>query len=113
MLTKDEFTQTILDKSYEYYYVDNPYSRWGQAVFNSTVELFDSKIARTSQFVYRVDCYYHDDKVEDFLDKCYELYVIDQKKPIDYQKVLNWWNTSHGENRENSRLELIKTIECE
>ena len=109
MLTKDEFTQGILTLASEYCCI-YPNYRWGQSVFNTTDELFGEEVARTSQFVYGVDCYHHDDKVEEFLDKCYDLYVINRKKPIDYQKVLDWWNTPHDE---NSRLEMIKIIECE
>ena len=107
MLTKSEFTQQILTWANGYCVAG---LRWGQAVFNSTEELFGPEVARTSQFVYNVDCYHDDNKVNEFLDKCYDLYVINQKKPIDYQKVLDWLNTSQDE---NSRLEIIKTIECE
>ena len=109
MLTKNEFTQGILTLANEYCGI-YPNYRWGQSVFNTADELFGEEIARTSQFVYGVDCYHHDDKVDEFLDKCYDLYVINLKKPIDYQKVLDWWNTPHDE---NSRLEMIKSIECE
>lgn len=112
MLSEKEFNQQILTWA-NGYCVNNPELRWGQAVFNSTEELFGPEVARTSQFVYNTDCYHDDSKVNEFLNKCYDLYVINQKKPIDYKRVLDWWNTSHGENRENSRLELIKSIECE
>lgn len=109
MLSKEEFIQKI--KTYANgFCLIYPEYRWGQAIFNSVEELFGSEIARTPQFVYNIDCFYDDNKVDDFLEKCYELYVINQRKPIDYQKVLDWWNSPHNE---DTRKELIKEIESE
>jgi hypothetical protein len=109
MLSKKEFIQKVRTDASEscLLYED---LRWGQVIFNSVEELFGSEIARTSQFIYNIDCFYDDNKVNDFLEKCYELYVINQRKPIDFQKVLNWWKSPHDE---DTRKELIKEIESE
>ena len=48
-----------------------PYIRYGQAVFNYVDEKYG--VARIVQFNYGIDCFYDDTKVEQFLDKCYEL----------------------------------------
>ena len=106
MLSKEEFIQKVRTDASESCLIF-PDLRLGQAIFNSVEELFGSEIARTSQFVYNIDCFYDDNKVDDFLEKCYGLYVINQKKPIDFQKVLNY-----GGN-EDTRKELIKEIESE
>jgi len=105
MLSKEEFIQKVRTDASESCLIF-PELRWGQAIFNSVEELFGSEIARTPQFVYNIDCFYDDNKVNDFLEKCYELYVINQRKPIDFQKVLNCGN-------EDTRKELIKEIESE
>ena len=54
-----------------------PYIRYGQAVFNYVDEKY--KVARIAQFNYGIDCFYDDTKVEQFLDKCYELIKIINK----------------------------------
>jgi hypothetical protein len=50
---------------------ENPYIRYGQAVFNYVDEKYG--VARIAQFDYGIDCFYDDTKVEQFLDQCYEL----------------------------------------
>ena len=55
--------KSIIDKS--------PHIRYGQAVFNYVDEKYG--VARIAQFDYGIDCFYDDTKVEQFLDKCYEL----------------------------------------
>ena len=50
---------------------ESPYIRYGQAVFNYVDERYG--VARIAQFDYGIDCFYDDTKVEQFLDKCYEL----------------------------------------
>ena len=51
--------------------------RKGQAVFNYVDETFGA--ARTAQFEYGVDCFYNDNKIEDFLDVCYHI-ITDTRK---------------------------------
>ena len=50
---------------------ESPHIRYGQAVFNYVDEKY--RVARIAQFDYGIDCFYDDTKVEQFLDKCYEL----------------------------------------
>ena len=50
---------------------ESPHIRYGQAVFNYVDEKYG--VARIVQFNYGIDCFYDDTKVEQFLDKCYEL----------------------------------------
>ena len=50
---------------------ESPRIRYGQAVFNYVDEKYG--VARIAQFDYGIDCFYDDTKVEQFLDKCYEL----------------------------------------
>jgi hypothetical protein len=50
---------------------ESPYIRYGQAVFNYVDEKYG--VARIAQFDYGIDCFYDDTKIEQFLDKCYEL----------------------------------------
>ena len=50
---------------------DSPYIRYGQAIFNYVDEKYG--VARISQFDYGIDCFYDDTRVEQFLDKSYEL----------------------------------------
>ena len=45
--------------------------REGQFVFNMVDELYG--VARTVQFVHGVDCFYNDDKIEDFLIRSVEV----------------------------------------
>ena len=60
---------------------ESPYIRYGQAVFNyvdekygvANIVQFKYRLASISQFYYEFDCFYDDTKVEQFLDKCYEL----------------------------------------
>lgn len=45
--------------------------RKGQAVFNYVDGTFGA--ARAAQFEYGVDCFYNDNKINDFLDICYHI----------------------------------------
>lgn len=47
--------------------------RKGQAVFNIIDEYFH--VARAVQFTDGVDCFYRDDKIEEFIDKAYKRYL--------------------------------------
>ena len=52
---------------------DKP-SQWrdGQFVFNYIDEVYG--VARIAQFNYGVDCFYFDDKIEEFIKCCYDIY---------------------------------------
>ena len=50
---------------------ESPHIRYGQAVFNYVDEKYG--VSRIAQFDYGIDCFYDDTKIEQFLDKCYEL----------------------------------------
>lgn len=67
-MTRSEFKKEVLDAM-----VDKP-EEWrnGQFVFN----YIDNKygIARTVQFSSGIDCFYLDDRIDEFIDKCYETY---------------------------------------
>ena len=42
--------------------------REGQFVFNTIDRIYG--VAREAQFEYHVDCFFRDDKIDDFLDVC-------------------------------------------
>lgn len=42
--------------------------RWGQSVFNYMESVYH--VSRKVQFLDGVDCFYNDDIVDEFLDKC-------------------------------------------
>ena len=76
MKSKDDFKNNV--KIIAHHIVeDSPYIRFGQAVFNYVDEKY--KVARTTQFEYGIDCFYDDSKVDDFLNKCYDLIKKDNK----------------------------------
>ena len=45
--------------------------REGQAVFNYIDEVYG--VARIAQFKYCVDCFYNDDKIDEFITTCAEI----------------------------------------
>lgn len=45
--------------------------RKGQAIFNYVDMKYN--VAREAQFRYRIDCFYNDEKIDAFIDKCVEL----------------------------------------
>lgn len=45
-----------------------PQWREGQYVFNYIDEVFG--VAREAQFKYKVDCFYRDDKIDEFIETC-------------------------------------------
>jgi hypothetical protein len=45
------------------------WSRKGQFVFNYINERYGS-VARIAQFKYGIDCFYRDDKIDEFIDCC-------------------------------------------
>ena len=45
--------------------------RKGQSVFNVMEEQF-GKVARDVQFQDGIDCFYHDDEIDAFIEKCWE-----------------------------------------
>lgn len=46
--------------------------RNGQFVFNYIEDVY-GPVARTAQFKYGVDCFYDDEKIEEFIKICYEI----------------------------------------
>lgn len=52
--------------------IENKPKNWrkGQAVFNYIDNKYD--VARTVQFEDKVDCFYTDDKIDEFLQKAYK-----------------------------------------
>lgn len=45
--------------------------RYGQFVFNYIDHFYG--VARIVQFEYKIDCFYDDDKVDEFIEKCVEI----------------------------------------
>ena len=68
-MTKEEFINTI-KKHTELRLKEYPYLRYGQTIFNE-VAIRWNKAARDAQFNYGVDCFYDDNKVDEFLDVCW------------------------------------------
>lgn len=73
---QDELESNDAFKSYVKKIADNivkdyPHIRYGQAVFNFVDERYG--VSRIVQFKCGVDCFYNDECVDDFLDKCYEI----------------------------------------
>ena len=71
METRDDFVKSVKDVARQIVH-DWPCIRFGQAVFNHVNEMYGD-VARKVQFNHGIDCFYDDNKVEPFLDKCYEL----------------------------------------
>lgn len=61
-MTKEEFKKDVLD------FMNNRPENWrkGQAVFN----YIDSEygVARSVQFEDKIDCFYHDEAIDDFIE---------------------------------------------
>lgn len=70
-MTKSEFTEEI----YEALKHKPAYFRDGQFVFNYIDREFGG-VARKSQFEYGIDCFYRDEQIPAFIDKCYELIQV-------------------------------------
>ena len=70
-MTKSEFTEEI----YEALKHKPAYFRDGQFVFNYLNREFGG-VARTSQLRYGIDCFFQDEKIPAFLDKCYEILQV-------------------------------------
>lgn len=69
-MTKDEFSTKIMQIAGEMKRL-YPSLRFGQSVFNTVDEYIG--VARTVQFKEGVDCFFNDDIVPAFLDKCWEV----------------------------------------
>ena len=82
-MTKDEFTTKILQIADEMKRL-NPAWRFGQSVFNTVDEYVG--VARTVQFKKGVDCFFKDDMVQAFLDKCWEV-AEPTLKDIDVSEI--------------------------
>lgn len=58
---------TVEEMKSEIYSHEKPKDwREGQFVFNMVDELYG--VARIAQFHYNVDCFYHDDKIDEFIE---------------------------------------------
>lgn len=66
MITKEEFKKEVLD------FAENRPKNWryGQAVFNYIDQEYG--VARYVQFENGTDCFYVDDRTDEFIDKAYE-----------------------------------------
>lgn len=75
MLTKNEFISSVMSE------VAHKPKEWrnGQAVYNYTAALFGD-VARIVHTEYDIDCFYRDNDIDIFLDKCYEVYQGLQKQ---------------------------------
>jgi len=73
MITKEEFKLEIREASKKLREKHPEYSE-GQAIFN-TIDSDDKYlgVARHVQFQFHFDCFF-DNKIDEFLDKCYEEY---------------------------------------
>lgn len=61
-MTKEELLKEIKSQEFPKQW------RWGQSVFNYVDAVY--QIARDVQFKDHVDCFYNDEAVDEFLDKC-------------------------------------------
>lgn len=67
MITKQQL-RAELDKFLE----EKPKTwRKGQAIFNYVDMKYN--VAREAQYRYGIDCFYNDEKIDTFIDKCVEL----------------------------------------
>lgn len=69
MITKEQFEHEV----YAALKTEKP-SEWrnGQFVFNYIDHNYGD-VARTSQFKYGIDCFYNDEKIQEFIDCCYKI----------------------------------------
>jgi hypothetical protein len=71
-MTKEEFKADILTRT-GLYRKEYPFMRKGQTVFNMVHEHYN-KVSTIVKDEYDIDCYYRDDKIDEFLDKCWEVW---------------------------------------
>ena len=67
MITYEEFKNECLAVAEN----RSHYLRKGQAIFNYVDEKYD--VAREAQFVHGIDCYYLDDKIDEFIKCTYNI----------------------------------------
>lgn len=67
-ITKEEFVKPIYEEA-------NLHKDWrkGQAIFNAVDCIYG--LARYVQFHCGVDCFFNDEKIDDFINKTYESYL--------------------------------------
>lgn len=75
----EKFKETILEN------LKNKPKEWrdGQFIFNHIDEYF--KVARTVQYIDSIDCFYNDNKIDKFIEACYER--ITGKKTITVSDI--------------------------
>lgn len=68
ILTKEDFFTKISEET------EKMPSNWreGQKVFNAIDTIFG--VAREVQFLKRIDCFHNDEKINEFMEKSYEVY---------------------------------------
>ena len=68
-MTLDEFRNDVMSA------MDNKPADWrpGQFVFNYIDERYG--VARNVQFIDGVDCFYNDNKIEEFIDRAYMFFI--------------------------------------
>ena len=74
-MTYEEFVEKVLAE------IDDCPKDWrkGQSVFNVVNQLYG--VARYVQFNRGIDCFYRDDKIEEFLEACWDVLKADLGKP--------------------------------
>ena len=104
MLTEQEFKQNILDE------VEKCPKEWrkGQAVFNIIDEKY--RVARKVQFEDKVDCFFNDSKVDEFIDLAYKQYKRCNKE-YQLQKTIEYFNNLQPFTDED-RIPSIPVVEA-
>lgn len=89
MVTFEEFIQDIYTK------MGNKPKDWrkGQFVFNHIEENYGD-VAREVQFQDKIDCFYNDDKIEEFIEACYKR--LNKKTPNKKLHALMLFDTERN-----------------
>lgn len=72
-MTKEQFIQDVKSAVKQ----RPQHIRYGQAIFNYIDDKY--KIARIVQFVDKIDCFYNDSMVDDFIEACWKHYEMINK----------------------------------
>ena len=79
MITYEEF-RTEIQRVIE---SRDSHLRKGQAIFNYVDEKYG--VAREAQFVHGIDCFYLDEKIEEFIKCTYN--ILKDFRRLDYEKI--------------------------
>lgn len=79
MIDYDDFKEDVLSA------MKNKQEDWrdGQFVFNYINEKYG--VARYVQFIEGIDCFHRDDKIDQFIDKCYATMVSVEQNAIEFE----------------------------